>query len=393
MDMQKIISNWVDAHAQEMLDLLSGLVAAKTENPPGNEVAAVGVLKTFFDDRGIPWVTHEAEPDRTNLIATIGSGGQSLLMAGHVDVVPAGDGWTRPPFEATYEDGKVYGRGVSDNKGPTAAVALAGACVKECFDLDGRLLVAGVADEERGSALGLEYLLKEGLIHVDAAVIPDIAGEMQQIDVAEKGLVFVEITSHGKQAHGSTPEKGVNAIWNLIAALNKVRERGVPTGTHDLLTPTTHNLGQIKGGAAPNIVPGSASAILDVRFLPDQTVDDIMAHLQAILDETAREIPEARFDLKQVSTLPPAEVPRDNKLVALIREAVRDVVGREVKLIGIGGTTVAKLLMLRGVPAVGFGVGSHDVAHMADEHIDVDELVRFAKVMALIAVRFLGVRR
>jgi len=392
MDIAKTISDWVDEHRQDMLDLLADLVAARTENPPGNESAAIDVLEDFLSRRGVASTRHEAEPGRANLLATIGEGGRGLLMAGHVDVVPAGDGWTRPPFAATYENGLVYGRGVSDNKGPTAAVVLAALCVKACFNLAGRLIVAGVADEERGSALGLEYLLEENLLNVDAAVIPDIGGDMMKIDVAEKGIMTVEIVSHGKQAHGSTPEKGVNAIWNLIAALNRIRERGVPTGRHPLLTPATHNLGQIAGGAAPNIVPGTASAILDIRFLPDQSCDEMLDYLQGILDETAQTLPGARFEKKLLLTLPPAQAPADSPLVGLIQDAVREIVGREAKPVGIGGTTVAKLLMLRGIPAVGFGVGGDHVAHMADEHIEVDELVGFAKVVALIAVRFLGVR-
>jgi len=392
MDIAKTIGDWVDEHRDDMLELLANLVSARTENPPGNESLAADVLEEFLNRWDIASIRHEAEPGRTNLLATIGEGGQSLLMAGHLDVVPAGDGWTRPPFEATFEKGRVYGRGVADNKGPTAAVALAGACVRTCFDLAGRLIVAGVADEERGSALGLEYLLEENLVTADAAVIPDIAGYMKKIDVAEKGIMSVEIISHGKQAHASRPEEGVNAIWNLIAALNRIGERGVPAGRHPLLTPATHNLGQIAGGVAPNVVPAKASAVLDIRFLPGQSCQDMLDHLQSILDETAQALPEARFEKKLIMTLPPAETPADSRLVTLIQDAVRDSVGREAKTVGIGGTTVAKSFMLRGVPAVGFGAGSDHVGHMADEYIDVEELVAFAKVMALVAVRFLGVR-
>ena len=175
----------------------------------------------------------------------------------------------------------MYGRGASDDKGPTAALALAGACLKECFQLSGTVLLAGVADEEVGSALGLEYLLREGKIAADFAIVPDIAGNMKTIDLAEKGLLFVEIVSHGRQAHGSTPEKGVNALWNLIGLLNRIRERGVPMAQHALLSPPTCNLGMMSGGAAPNIVPGRASAVLDIRFpaRPERRADEGLAGL------------------------------------------------------------------------------------------------------------------
>lgn len=390
--MKTTIGNWVDAHRDEMVDLLSQLVAARTENPPGNEAAAAAVLESFFDEHDIPSETHEAEAGRTNLIGRVGSEGKRLLVAGHLDVVPAGDGWTVPPFEATFRDGRVYGRGVVDNKGPMAAVALAGACLKACFRLRGTLLLAGVADEERGSALGLEYLLAEGKLKADYAIIPDIGGRMEKIDVAEKGLVFAEITSHGRQAHGSTPDKGVNAIWNLMAALERLRREGVPGARHALLSPPTINLGQIQGGSAPNIVPGKASAILDIRFLPGRSAEDILGRLESLLRETEAELKDARFEVKLVSSLPPTEVPADNPLVKVLQESAADMAGRSAVPVGVGGATVTKQLITRGIPAVGFGVGESGFAHMSDEWIEVAELVTFAKVMALATARLLGVQ-
>jgi len=304
VDAKKTISEWIDPRRQELVDLLSVLIGAQTENPPGNECLAAEKLEAFFQKHGIPCESFAAEPGRVNLIGSVGSGGhfgvaqgrpehgrtggQVLLLAGHLDVVPAGDGWTVPPFTATVRGGRIYGRGACDNKGPTAAIALAGACIQSCFKLRGTVLVAGVADEERGSALGLEYLLREGKLDADFAIIPDIGGNMKKIDVAEKGLLFVEITSHGRQAHGSKPEKGVNAVWNLIGLLNRIRERGVPIARHARLTPPTCNLGMISGGAAPNIVPARATAVLDIRFLPGQTAGGILAWLESLMREAER---------------------------------------------------------------------------------------------------------
>ena len=158
MPPEETIGDWIEARREELLDLLSRLVSARTVNPPGNEIAAAAVLEAFFRKHNIPFERHEAEPGRTNIIGRVGSSGESLLLAGHLDVVPAGEGWTTPPFEVTVRQGQIYGRGVADNKGPTASVAMAGACLNECCRLKGTLLVAGVADEERGSQLGLEYL-------------------------------------------------------------------------------------------------------------------------------------------------------------------------------------------------------------------------------------------
>jgi acetylornithine deacetylase/succinyl-diaminopimelate desuccinylase family protein len=372
--------------------LLSRLIAARTENPPGNESAAAAELEAFFKRYGIPFESFAAAPGRVNLIGRVGSGGRTLLLPGHLDTVPAGDGWTLPPFTATIRGGRMHGRGASDDKGPTAALALAGACLKQCFQLNGTVLVAGVADEEVGSALGLEYLLREGKLAADFAIVPDIAGNMKTIDLAEKGLLFVEIVSHGRQAHGSTPEKGINALWNLIGLLNRIRERGVPAARHALLSPPTCNLGMMSGGAAPNIVPGRASAVLDIRFLPGQSAGQMKDWLASLMRETEREIKDARFELHEKSSLPPTETPGDNPLVRVIQDAAREMTGQSPKPSGMSGATVAKQLIARGIMAVGFAPGDSDQAHQADESVEIEELATFAKVIALVAVRLLGTR-
>jgi acetylornithine deacetylase/succinyl-diaminopimelate desuccinylase family protein len=383
------ITNWIEAHRGEMVDLLCRLIRANTENPPGNETAAATILAEFFAAHRIPYETHEAHPGRTNIIGRIGAGRPILLLPGHLDVVPAGDGWTTPPFEPVIRDGRIIGRGANDDKGPTAAIALAGACVRECFELRGTLLVAGVADEELGSTLGLEWLLRKNRIEADFAIVPDIGVNLKKIDLAEKGLLFIEITSHGRQAHGSTPERGINAIWNLIALLNRIRERGLPAEEHSLLSAPTLNLGRLNGGAAPNIVPGLATAVLDIRFLPGQSAEGMKDWLGSLIREIEREIPESRFELREISSLPPTEVPPDNPLVKVIREAALDVAGIIPEPMGIGGATLAKQFITRGITAVGYSAGDSGHAHMANESIAIEELVTFAKIMADVSVRLL----
>ncbi len=104
-------------------------------------------------------------------------------------------------------------------------------------------LLAGVADEERGSALGMEYLLDECGIHADYAIIPDVANNMQMIDVTEKGALFLEITSFGKQAHGSTPERGINAVWNMIAFLKPNQALQIQTCLSSIAFPSNNESG------------------------------------------------------------------------------------------------------------------------------------------------------
>jgi len=247
----------IDARRDEMVQLLCELIAARTENPPDPEKPAAEIVQRCFDDWGIPYEICEKEPGRTNVVGTIGTGAPSLFVACHLDVVPAGDGWETDAFEATIRGDRLYGRGSSDNKGQLASCLMVAKCLKEHEDeLSGRLIFAAVADEERGSALGLDYLINECDLQADCAIIPDVLHNMDMIDVAEKGVLHVKITSLGKQAHGSTPEHGINAVWNMVDLLNRLRARPLPVVEHQFLTPTTLNLGMVSGGNAPNMVPG-----------------------------------------------------------------------------------------------------------------------------------------
>src|SRR5574341_2032927 len=219
------IKEYMQNEEKEIMDLVCRLINSKTENPPGNEILAVHIVEDFFKSLQIPYTIHEKQKDRTNIIGYIGKGSPSLLVACHLDVVPAGDDWRRNPFEAWIENGRIYGRGSCDNKGQMASMMAVARFLKENESkLKGQFILAGVADEERGSSLGLEYLLNECKVSADYAIIPDVAHNMNLIDVTEKGALFLEITSHGKQAHGSRPEMGINAIGNMIPLLERIKQ-------------------------------------------------------------------------------------------------------------------------------------------------------------------------
>ncbi|MFN3467318.1 MAG: M20 family metallopeptidase, partial [Candidatus Brocadiales bacterium] len=230
--LQKEVKKFVKTHRNELVELTCQLIRARTENPPGRESLAVKAVETYLKALDIPYTLHEKEPERTNLVARIGPPPKkvqrfkglkvqetvpSLLVACHLDVVPAGDGWETDPFKPVMKNGRIYGRGATDNKGQMAACMVLARFLKEHEpQLRGEFILIGAADEEKGSRLGLEYLLEECGLRADYAVIPDVSYGMRKIDVAEKGALFLEITSLGRQAHGSRPEEGINAIWNMM---------------------------------------------------------------------------------------------------------------------------------------------------------------------------------
>lgn len=381
---------YFESRRGELVKLLSELVAARTVNPPGDEWRAADVLENYLAPLGIRLSRHEKEKGRTNLVARVGAGSPKLIIAGHIDTVPAGDGWDTDPFTPVEKDGSLYGRGSMDDKGQTAAMFLAGRYLKEHEDeLGGEVVLVAAADEERGSRRGMIYLIEEGIVTGDFAIIPDAASEMKTVYIAEKAALFTQIISHGKQAHGSTPERGLNAIGNLLEVLRRIEDLKFDVTEHALLTPPTYNLGMIHGGVAPNVVPGKCTADLDMRFLPGDSSEAILARIETICRDVEKEIPGSRFELKVTNADTPIELPEHHPLVTAVREESEAVLGAAVGTGGMSGSTVAKFCMRHGIPAVNFAPGESGLAHMANEHVSIDSLVRFAHVLVRIVLRLL----
>jgi len=388
--MREYAARFIRERRAELVRLLSDLIAARSVNPPGDEYLAAEVARKCFEQYGIPFETHEPEPGRTNLVGRVGEGRPRLLIACHLDVVPPGDDWSTDPFEAVVRDGRVYGRGACDNKGPMASMLLAGACLKQVEEqLEGELLLVCAADEERGSEAGIEYLLREGRIAADMGIIPDVAQNLRACDVAEKGAAFIEIVTHGKQAHGSEPDKGVNAIWHMIHFLSKLKGAELPSVEHRLLSGPTLNLGGLSGGSAPNIVPALCKAQIDIRYQPGVAFEDICGLVERLLRE-AEEETGGSFEMNVVSDLAPTEVEADSPLFRALAEATGEVTGAPAEAGGMSGATLAKQMILHGIPAVGCGPGDWRDLHASNESVAIAELLDFAQILILAVWRLIG---
>src|SRR5262249_5852230 len=148
--------------------------------------------------------------------------------------------------------------------------------------VDGEFVFGAVGDEEVGVGVGIEYLIEQKLIDCTDAVIPDIAGEMREINVAEKGRVLLKVRAFGKQAHAMNPAKGVNAIHAMSRFLLALEQVELRHRTHPILGGPTINTGLITGGIAPNAVASDCEVTLDIRYVPSQTPAGIRDEIQAL---------------------------------------------------------------------------------------------------------------
>ncbi len=403
---QKIIQYFSENRAslrEELLHLLAEMVAEKTVNVEseklpsfpylthrGEEFRVAQIVERELKKWEIPYQTFARQLERPNIIARVGSGKvqKKLFIAAHMDIVPAGDGWDTDPFNMTIIGDHVHGRGVLDNKGPLVSSLLALRAMKNVVGADniaGYMEVAALSDEEAtdpdGIDYGIGYLLEENLISPTYAIIPDIGENMRKIDIAEKGRLVVQVTAIGKQAHGSTPDRGINAI-NMMARFLTLLENHTLNHRQDpVLGHATVNVGEIRGGAAANIVPGECKVDIDIRIVPGQTPDGVVEEFR-LLTEKAHGI--FRVELKDASL--PHAIDPNNELVKSIQENSSAYFGFTPEPYGLGGGTFAKGLNLRGIKAVGFGPGDDTAFHVANEFVSIEQLLDFSCLLCLVSL-------
>jgi len=316
---------------------------------------------------------------------------RTVWVMTHLDVVPPGElaQWRGDPFKAWVEKGRIYGRGVEDNQQDMVASifavkALIAEGLKPSYDVG----LALVADEETGSQKGIEYVLynTEVFRPDDLIIVPD-AGNSQgtMIEVAEKSILWLKIRTLGKQAHGSTPEKGLNsfkAASFLITELQKLYR--IFNKKDRLFSPPISTFEPTKKEAnVPNIntIPGEDVFYMDCRILPLYSVEQVLktaAKIAAGIEKKFRV--KIEMGLVQKAPAAPPTSPRA-KVVQALKKAVREVYHREARAMGIGGGTVAALFRRAGFEAACWS-RLDETAHMPNEYCIIDNMVGDAKVFA-----------
>ena len=375
------ISSYIDS--DEIIELTAELIEKETVNPPGNEYLAKEIIVNSLERLKARIEIIEGEKGRPNIMGYIGEGEPSVAVIAHLDVVPPGSGWKSNPFSARISDGRIYGRGSLDNKGPYAA-AWAGvkAILESSLPFRGTIILGAVADEERGSRLGMELLLKKGF-SPSFAIIPD-GGKIDEAVIGEKGLIWLKISSPGKSAHACNPGKGENAIYKMVDFLSAIRDYRFRGDFHPLFSAPTLNLGKIEGGEAPNMVADKCEAILDIRYPLGMKSRDIVAQLRNLAEKKQLEVEMERVNFSQ-----PHIVKEDSPLVEAFRKA-GERMGINLRLGTTGGNTIAKNLYFKGIPSITHFPAEEDSAHQANEYVKVDNLVRCAKLWAGVIYELIG---
>lgn len=362
---------------KEIIQIVSELVRKNTVNPPGNEYRTKTIVTQKMKVLGMRVAYHEKKPGRLNIVGTIGKGKKSLAFVSHMDTVPPGDRslWRTDPFAPVLKNGRIYGRGTLDDKGSFAcAYSACKAFLAEHPDFDGRIVLIAAADEELGSALGIIYLLNQGLVKFDAAIIPD-GGNMNLSIYGEKGVCWIHVMSTGVQAHGSTPTLGKNAIQPLATFVDALKELRLPTKFHPAFDGWTMNVGTITGGIAANVVPARAEVVIDFRLPQGITSRDVLKALERPIVKVKKRYPYAKLKLKIQHETKPHVVSLDSEIAQSFNRAAKKL-RIPMKYKTFGGNTVAKNLYEKDIPSVVHYPGNDKLAHVPNEYVVIDELVK-----------------
>jgi acetylornithine deacetylase/succinyl-diaminopimelate desuccinylase-like protein len=194
----------------------------------------------------------------------------------------------------------------------------------------------------------------------------------------------------GKQAHGSRPELGINAIEKMVKVLQAIRRLRLSYELHPLLGRPTLSINTIQGGVKTNIVPASCEVTIDIRTVPGQTLRDVMNQIKGVVRELERKDRELRVRVEKVLYGVPIEVGEEEPVVRALSSAIEEVVGRKARIVGTPGGTVRKEMVGKLPVGVIYGPGEPKVCHMANEYIRIADLLSGARIYALTILKLLS---
>ncbi len=418
----------IAAKRDEVVVLTQELIRIPTLNPPGDAYEACArLLGDRLARRGfdVEYVRAQGAPGdsdshpRVNVVARHPGQGQGpcVHFNGHIDVVEVGSGWTVDPFGGEVRDGKVYGRGACDMKGGIASSVIAAEALLESGQpLQGPIEISGTVDEESGGYAGVGYLAERGYFsapRVQHVIIPEPLG-VDRICLGHRGVWWAEVETKGRIAHGSMPFLGDSAISHMTAFLHlldtelqpRLRQRKTaepvePEGARwsTLNVNSVHGgqpeqrylrdaMGRPQGDLPTPVVAHACKAVLDRRFIAEESLDAVKQEIVDMLDELKRTRPGFDYRVEEIMSFVPTATPKDAPVVLATAKAIARVLGREPQTIASPGTYDQKHIVRTGKlrDCIAYGPGILDLAHQPDEYVGIDELVASAQVMAL-AVR------
>ncbi len=420
---KQVILHSAEALLDEATTFLQGLLRIPTINPPGQAYPECAVyIGEHLRTLGYAVEYIELTPAEVAELAPYGEGlprmnvlgrldGSQerpvLHFNGHMDVVPVGPGWSTNPFGGEIRNGRIFGRGASDMKGGIAAQIYAVEAIRRAgLRLQGTVEQSGVVDEEStgNRNAGMGYLVERGYVSSERTnyVVITEPLNVDNICLGHRGAIWGEVTTFGRQSHGSTPEQGINAIEHMASFIKEVTYELKPClrqrlNSQPVVPPSASaasiSFNMVQGGTNTNSVPDSCTVAFDRRLVIGEELDDVRRELQAILDRLASTIPGFRYSYKERYATLPTWVSANTPLVHTFTSAIQEVIGRTPGYVSSPGTDDQRFVVHNaGIEqCIVYGPGEITQAHIVDESLALDDLLTAIKVMALATATLLGV--
>ncbi len=375
----------------ELIDFAQHLVRIKSVS--GEEEEIISFIEKKMRDIGYDEITVDS---MGNVVGRIGDGNNAIMFDSHIDTVAVRDGeeWDVPPFSGKIVDGQLWGRGSVDMKSGAAASIYAGAVAKNVgLDSDTAVYVSCTVMEEDCDGENLKHVFKELDLKPNYVVICEPSDN--KIALGHKGKAQISIKTHGASAHGSAPEKGVNAIYEMAEIIQRVERCNEELMKNDNPRGTLVMSNISSKSASLNAVPSECEAYLDRRMVPGETENAIRREMDGIIKGkkatwevgtlirqswTGMNIQYEPFHLAW-------KIDENHDLTKKCVAAYRKVFGCDPEEFDFWDfSTNAVTPVSMGVPTIGFGPGEYKLAHMRNEHCKIHQIVDACNFYARLAM-------
>ncbi len=365
---------------EEIIELTRELVQSPSVNPPGDTSECARIVLNRFEQNNINAKIIEVKRGVCNVVARLPGKkkGKVLLLNGHLDVVPAGEGWTVNPFGGEIRRDKMYGRGTCDMKSGIASMIAAMIAFKRSgASFNGEIIFMGAADEETGSEFGTVYLLKNNIgTNADFAIVSEPTN--LRVELGNRGLRWIDIFVRGKASHSGRPHLGINAISyaaKVIEAIQSI-EFSNRNDAFEISSPSI-SVTMIKGGTKENIIPDWCGITVDRRMIPGETTETVMEELKRIITPILEGEKGLEIEVKmRPNYWDPYLISEDEPIVRSTIDSFKQVTGEKPEIASKAACTDAShLFHLGGIPTVLFGPGDPLLSHKVDECVAMENLV------------------
>jgi acetylornithine deacetylase/succinyl-diaminopimelate desuccinylase family protein len=401
MSRKERVLEYIEGHREEIIAFMRRLV--QTMSVTGDESEMGTLIAQELRRDGLDVELVEPALGRVSVVARHkgAAGGPRVMVYSHYDTVPAGDpdSWTYPPFSATVADGQIWGRGTADNKLATCAATMAYRAMRELgVSLRGEIIFTHVADEEKGGRYGFRNILDRGYADGVDYIFYGHGGSRESIGIAANGSASVVITVKGRATHTRSLEEGVNAVDKAAGLIMRYRALAKEVNAREYYLPGTDtvmmsrfSVNKCHGYIANNCVPDRCEVIIDRRITPGEDIAEVEAELRRVLEEAGREDTDFEAELSFNPRMDVSISPAESVIVRSFQNAAERVLGFRPKAVGGSHSSDHGYFVTKtGKPVASYGVGGEG-AHMADEHVAVEDVLLTTKVYALTLMDLMGV--